>query len=45
MSDMITLNVDVLTRPTYAAAPAFAGRGAGTIINLASVVGPSGPRS
>jgi len=38
MSEMIALNVDVLTRLTYAAAPAFVARGAGTIINIASVV-------
>ena len=36
---MITLNVTALTRLTYAAAPAFVARGAGTIINIASVVG------
>lgn len=38
MSEMIALNVDVLTRLTYAAAPAFVARGAGTIINIASIV-------
>lgn len=38
MSEMIALNVDVLTRLTYAAAPAFVSRGAGTIINISSVV-------
>ncbi len=39
MEAMITLNVTALTRLTYAAAPAFVARGAGTIINIASVVG------
>jgi len=38
MSDMISLNVNALTRLTYAAAPAFVGRGKGTIVNIASVV-------
>jgi short-subunit dehydrogenase len=38
MEAMITLNVTALTRLTYAAAPAFAARGAGAIINIASVV-------
>lgn len=38
MDSMIGLNVGALTRLTYAAAPAFAGRGAGTIINIASIV-------
>jgi short-subunit dehydrogenase len=32
MDDMIALNVTALTRLTYAAAPAFVARGAGTII-------------
>lgn len=41
MEDMIALNVVALTRLTYAAAPAFVARGAGTIINIASVVGIS----
>ena len=41
MQDMIALNVTALTRLTYAAAPAFVARGAGTIINIASVVGIS----
>jgi short-subunit dehydrogenase len=36
---MIAVNVKALTRLTYAAAPAFVSRGAGTIINIASVVG------
>jgi short-subunit dehydrogenase len=38
---MIALNITALTRLTYAAAPAFVARGAGTIINIASVVGIS----
>ncbi len=38
MEALITLNVTALTRLTYAAAPAFVARGAGTIINIASVV-------
>jgi len=41
MEAMIELNITALTRLTYAAAPAFAARGAGTIINIASVVGIS----
>jgi hypothetical protein len=36
MSEMIALNVDALTRLTYAAAPGFVERGGGTIINIAS---------
>ena len=39
MDDMIGLNITALTRLTYAVAPAFVARGAGTIINIASVVG------
>ena len=39
MEAMIDLNVTALTRLTYAAAPAFAARGAGTIVNISSVVG------
>jgi uncharacterized protein len=38
MSSMIALNVEVLTRLTYAIAPAFVARGSGTIINIASIV-------
>ncbi|HEY0296954.1 MAG TPA: SDR family oxidoreductase [Bordetella sp.] len=38
MSDMIALNVDALTRLSYAAAPGFVRRGSGTLINIASVV-------
>ena len=41
MEEMITLNTTALTRLTYAAAPAFVARGAGTIINIASIVGIS----
>ena len=41
MDDMIALNIAAFTRLTYAAAPAFVARGAGTIINIASVVGIS----
>ena len=41
MDDMIALNITALTRLTYAAAPAFVDRGAGTIINIASIVGIS----
>jgi short-subunit dehydrogenase len=41
MDDMIALNITAFTRLTYAAAPAFVARGAGTIINIASVVGIS----
>jgi short-subunit dehydrogenase len=39
MEAMIGLNVTALTRLTYAAAPAFVARGAGTIVNIASTVG------
>jgi uncharacterized protein len=38
MEAMIDLNVTALTRLTYAAAPAFVGRGGGAIINISSVV-------
>jgi short-subunit dehydrogenase len=41
MDAMIALNITALTRLTYAAAPAFVARGAGAIINIASVVGIS----
>ena len=41
MEAMITLNVTALTRLTYAAAPTFVARGAGTIINIASTVAVS----
>ena len=39
MSDIVSLNIDALMRLTYAVAPKFVERGAGTIINIASVVG------
>ena len=38
---MIDLDITALTRLTYAAAPTFVARGAGTIINIASIVGIS----
>jgi NADP-dependent 3-hydroxy acid dehydrogenase YdfG len=38
MEQMIALNITALTRLTYAAAPAFVGRGTGTIINIRSVL-------
>lgn len=38
MARMIALNVTAPTRLAYAAAPAFVARGAGTIINIASIV-------
>jgi hypothetical protein len=38
MEAMIDLNVTALTRLTYAIAPGFVARGAGTIVNIASVV-------
>jgi short-subunit dehydrogenase len=38
MSRMIALNVEALTRLTYAAVPGFVKRGAGAIINIASIV-------
>jgi uncharacterized protein len=39
MEAMIDLNVTALTRLTYAVVPVFVARGAGTIINISSVVG------
>ncbi|WP_026615708.1 SDR family NAD(P)-dependent oxidoreductase [Ensifer aridi] len=39
MEEMITLNVNALTRLTYAAVPGFVSRGSGAIINIASIVG------
>jgi short-subunit dehydrogenase len=39
MSKIISLNVEALTRLTYAVVPAFVKRGCGTIINIGSVVG------
>lgn len=38
MEKMIAVNVTAVMRLSYAAAPAFAARGAGTIINIASIV-------
>jgi short-subunit dehydrogenase len=38
MEDMVTLNVTALMRLAYAAGPGFVARGAGTVINIASVV-------
>lgn len=38
LEKLIALNVTALTRLAYAAAPAFAARGRGTIVNIASVV-------
>jgi len=35
---LLTLNVNVLTRLTYAAVPGFVARGGGTLINIASIV-------
>ncbi|EJL81553.1 short-chain dehydrogenase of unknown substrate specificity [Herbaspirillum sp. CF444] len=39
MTQLIDLNVTALTRLTYAAVPGFVARGAGRIINIASIVG------
>jgi short-subunit dehydrogenase len=41
MEEMIELNVGVLTRLTYAAVPGFVARGAGTLVNIASIVAVS----
>jgi short-subunit dehydrogenase len=38
MSRMIALNVEAVTRLTYAVVPAFVRRGAGVIVNIASIV-------
>jgi short-subunit dehydrogenase len=38
MDEMIRLNVGALTRLTYAAVPGFVARGAGTVINISSIV-------
>jgi hypothetical protein len=38
MERMIALNVEALTRLTYAAAPGLVNRGTGTIVNIASIV-------
>src|SRR5215467_492526 len=39
MSRMIALNVEALTRLTYAVVPEFVKRGSGTIVNIGSIVG------
>ena len=44
IDQMIRLNVGALTRLAYAAAPGFAARAAGTIINIASVVALAPPK-
>lgn len=38
LENLLTLNVNVLMRLTYAAAPGFVAQGGGTIINIASIV-------
>jgi short-subunit dehydrogenase len=38
MTSMISLNVTALTRLTYAVVPQFVARGAGTIVNIGSIV-------
>ncbi|MDF2694681.1 MAG: family oxidoreductase, partial [Labilithrix sp.] len=38
MSSMIALNVEALTRLTYAAVPGFVARGRGAIVNISSIV-------
>ncbi|QAY86759.1 SDR family NAD(P)-dependent oxidoreductase [Pseudomonas arsenicoxydans] len=38
MEDMVTLNVTALMRLSYAVVPGFVARGAGTVINIASIV-------
>jgi len=38
MSDVVAVNIDAMMRLTYAAAPKFVERGAGSIINLSSAV-------
>ncbi len=38
LEELLTLNVNVLTRLTYAAVPGFVARGGGTLINIASIV-------
>lgn len=38
LDDLITLNVNAVTRLTYAAIPGFVARGGGTLINIASIV-------
>jgi short-subunit dehydrogenase len=41
MEEMIAINVNALTRLTYAAVPGFVARGAGTLMNIASIVAVS----
>uniref|UniRef100_UPI000D359F52 SDR family NAD(P)-dependent oxidoreductase n=1 Tax=unclassified Variovorax TaxID=663243 RepID=UPI000D359F52 len=41
MEQMIALNVNVLTRLTYAVVPGFVARGAGTLVNIASIAAVS----
>ncbi|QRY77319.1 SDR family oxidoreductase [Pseudomonas sp. PDNC002] len=38
LEELLTLNVNALTRLTYAAVPGFVARGGGTLINIASIV-------
>jgi hypothetical protein len=38
MEEMISINVNALTRLTYAAVPGFVARGTGTIVNISSIV-------
>ncbi|WP_416310245.1 SDR family NAD(P)-dependent oxidoreductase [Pseudomonas sp. W03] len=38
LEELLTLNVNVLTRLTYAVVPGFVARGGGTLINIASIV-------
>ncbi|MHC8327391.1 SDR family NAD(P)-dependent oxidoreductase [Pseudomonas sp. LB1P83] len=38
MEDMITLNITALMRLSYAVVPGFVARGAGTVINISSIV-------
>jgi short-subunit dehydrogenase len=39
MSHLIAININALTRLTYAAVPGFVDRGRGAVINIASIVG------
>ncbi|MDQ0033190.1 short-subunit dehydrogenase [Variovorax boronicumulans] len=41
MEEMIAINVNALTRLTYAAVPGFVARGVGTLVNIASIVAVS----
>jgi len=41
MEEMIAINVNALTRLTYAAVPGFVARGGGTLVNIASIVAVS----